>query len=77
MHLIKNKIEINNLKIKNSNIFFRNIDEEVLFINKISEMKYFFDKKEEKNKIISKNEIFNLPYEVEFSQNINETKISI
>ena len=31
-------------------------------------------KKKKKNKIISKNVIFNLPYEIEFSQNINEKK---
>ena len=81
LDLIKNQFEGDNIKIKNSNIFFRNIDEEVMFINKISNMKYFFDEKEKKNKIISKNEIFNVPYEVEFSRNINEkrtlTKINL
>tara|TARA_Y100000992_G_scaffold284912_1_gene235445 strand:+ start:490 stop:1980 length:1491 start_codon:yes stop_codon:yes gene_type:complete len=74
LNLMKKKFEGNNLKIKNSNIFFRNIDKEVMFINKISNMRYFFDEKEKKNKIISKNVIFNLPYEIEFSQNINEKK---
>ena len=32
-----------NLKIQNSNLFFRNLDNEVLFINKIKNMNYYYD----------------------------------
>ena len=38
-----------NLIIKNSNIFFRNSMNEVLFITNIFKMKYYFDSKELKN----------------------------
>ena len=64
LNLLNNNYKDTSLKIKDSNIFFRNNEKEVLFINKILDMKYFFDAKEIKNKIFSKNEIFNLPYEV-------------
>jgi len=49
-------------KIKDSNIFYRNIDEEVLFINKILTMNYYYDSKELKNILFSENEIFNIPF---------------
>lgn len=52
----------NIIKIKDSKIFFRNKNEEVLFINKIKKMKFFYDKKELRNVVESENEIFNIPY---------------
>ena len=48
--------------IKNSNVFFNNNEEEVLFVNKIIDMKYYYDTKELKNLVNSENEIFNIPY---------------
>ena len=48
--------------INDSNIFYRNIQNEVLFINKILKMKYSFDSNESKNILDSENEIFNLPF---------------
>ena len=48
--------------IKNSNIFFRNFENEVLFINNIVKMKYYFDSKELKNIFYSENKIFNIPF---------------
>ena len=59
--LDKNFLE-GSFKIKNSNIFYRNIDEEVLFINKILNMNYYYDSKELKNIIYSENELFNIPF---------------
>ena len=61
--LLNNVYFDNELKIKNSNIFFNNNNNEVLFINKILELNYFYDSKQSKNIISSKNEIFNIPYE--------------
>ena len=69
-----NKLLYGNFKegsfqIKKRNIFYRNIDNEVLFINKIDSLKYFYDTKEFKNIISSKNEIFNLPYSLKIYDN--------
>ncbi len=60
-----------NLKfeILNSNVFYRSLENEVLFINNISNAKYYFDSKEIKNKLYSNNEIFNLPYSIKIFNN--------
>ena len=63
------------LVIKNSNIFFKNKGGEVLFINKILDLKYFYDQKFLKNKIKLRSEIFNLQYELELNKNDVEKKI--
>ena len=52
----------NEIIIKNSNIFFIDRNDEVLFINKIISSKFFYDSKNLKNVFVSKNEIFNLPF---------------
>ena len=65
-----------NLTIINSNIFFRNLDNEVLFINKILKMKYYYDSKETKNILYAKNEIFNIPYSINIFSNFDKSIIS-
>ena len=52
----------NEIIIKNSNIFFNDKDNEVLFINKVISSKFFYDSKNLQNVFLSKNEIFNLPF---------------
>ena len=64
-----------NLEIKNSNIFYRNIENEVLFINKIDQLKYYYDLKDNKNMLVANNEIFNIPYTIEFKNHKDEKKI--
>ena len=63
-----------NLKIKNSNIFFKNNDGEILFINKILNMKYYYDMNELKNIFYSENELFNIPYVIELFHNKEDKK---
>ncbi len=52
----------NNITIKNSTIFFKNLSDEVLFLGKINSSKFFYDEKKLNNNLISKNEVFNLPF---------------
>ena len=66
LNILDNKFGDVILKIKNSNIFFRNSENEVLFINKILNMKYYYDQNELQNIIYSDNELFNIPYSVKF-----------
>ena len=47
--LLKKNFKEKSLLIKNSNIFFRNSENDVLFINKIKKMKYYHDQKDSKN----------------------------
>ncbi len=60
------KIEPNENKIifKNSNIFFKNSANEVLFINKIKKSEFFYDSNNLQNILNSKNEIFNIPFKL-------------
>ncbi len=62
-------------EILNSNVFYRNLENEVLFINNIANAKYYFDTKEIKNMIYANNEIFNLPYTIEIFNDKIEQKI--
>ena len=72
--LLNNNFQNRNLLIKNSNIFFKNLQEEVLFINKILKMKYFYEPKELKNIFYSDSEIFNIPISIKSSFNDDRSK---
>ena len=52
LDLLNNNYSDINLKISKSNIFFKNIDNEVLFINKILEMKYYYDQRRKEFSIL-------------------------
>ena len=73
--LLNKNFKNGNLTIKNSNTFFRNVDNEVLFINKIIKMKYFYEIKELKNILNSDNELFNIPFSMETFFNKEKSKI--
>ncbi len=60
--LLNKRYQDGNLLIKDSNIFFRHIDDEILFLSKISKIEYYYDPKELKNIFYSENEIFNVPF---------------
>ena len=74
--LLKNNFLESVLKIKNSNVFFKNSENDVLFINKIKEIKYYYDEKQFQNVLISKNELFNYPYEIKLSHDFVQKKIN-
>ena len=73
--LLNKSFEDGDLIIKESNIFFRNLNNEVLFINKILKMKYFYDEKELKNIFFVDNEIFNIPFSMKSFFNDDKKKI--
>ena len=64
------------LEILDSNIFYKNLENDVLFINHIESAKYIYDPKEFKNILFSKNNIFNLPYLLEVSNNQDKKKLN-
>ncbi len=81
VELLDRSYQDGDIIINNSNIFFKHIEDEVLFIIKIFKMKYYFDSKEMKNIFYSENEIFNIPFSMEsfFSEDNkkNVSKINI
>ena len=67
--LLKMEPNENKIILKKSNIFFKNLDEELLFLNKINNSKFYFDSYNLENVLISKNEIFNIPYTLNLKNN--------
>ena len=63
-NLLKTEPNRNKLKIKRSNIFFTNKNDEVLFINQINDSQFYYDFKNLKNVLVSKNKVFNVPYKL-------------
>ncbi len=68
-NLLNTKPSKNKIIIKNSNIFYKNDYEEVLFINKIFNSKFYYDSNYLENILSSKNEIFNIPFIFEIKKN--------
>ena len=74
--LLDRNFEDIKFEIVDSNIFYKNLDNDVLFINHIESAKYVYDSIEFKNILYSKNNIFNLPYSLEASINQDEKKLN-
>ena len=62
--LLKTEASENRIIIKNSNIFFKNDNGDILFINKIKKSEFYYDSYNLVNVLKSKNEIFNIPYKL-------------
>ncbi len=70
-NLLQKDFGLSTLNIRDSNIFYRNSNNEVLFINKIHNMEYYYDEKVSENILYSKNEVFNIPYKFKIFNNNN------
>ena len=75
IELLDNNFNDNSFEIKDSHIFYQNNDNDVLFINKIINIRYFHDVKNLNSVVVSENEIFNIPYFLEFYDNRAKKKI--
>jgi hypothetical protein len=75
LDLLENNFSKNKLKINNSNIFYQDINGEVLFINKIKKMDFFVDFQNLTKIVYSENEIFNIPYTYRLIDQRAENKI--
>ena len=62
--LLKIEPSENKIVIKNSNIFFKDNNDDILFINKIKKSEFYYDSYNLENVLKSKNEIFNVPYKL-------------
>ena len=70
----ENKFSKKKIKINNSNIFFKDNLNEVISIIKISNAFLFFDEKNLFNLFDLKGEIFNIPFELNYQNEINSQK---
>tara|TARA_B100001057_G_scaffold470897_1_gene532659 strand:+ start:1204 stop:2691 length:1488 start_codon:yes stop_codon:yes gene_type:complete len=74
--LLKIEPSENKVIIKNSNIFFKNNDDDILFINKIKKSQFYYDSFNLENVFKSKNEIFNTPYKLVIKNNKFNKRLS-
>ena len=75
--LLKTEPNENKIVIKDSNIFFKDKNEEVLFINKIYESKFFYDPNRLANILSAKNKIFNIPFTIDIKNDKFNKKIFV
>ena len=73
--LLSKNFKDGDLIIKKSNIFFKTLEGEVLFINKILKMRYYYEPNELKNIIYIDNEVFNIPFSMKSFFNNDKSKI--
>ena len=66
---LKTEPNENEIILKKSNIFFKDIDEDLLFLNKILNGKFYYDSTNLENVLASKNRIFNIPYKLNIKNN--------
>ncbi len=62
--LLKTEPNANKIVIKKSNIFFKDDNDEVLFLNKIYNSKYYYDSNNLENILTAKIEIFKIPFKL-------------
>ena len=62
--LLQTEPNENQIIFKKSNIFFRGLDNELLFLNKVIDSNFYYDSYNLENILSSKNEIFNVPYKL-------------
>ena len=79
-NLLNTQPNENKIVWKKSNLFFKSVDDEVLFLNKIEKGKFFYDSYNLVNVLSAENKIFNTPYKIvikndKFNKEIN-TKFS-
>ena len=63
-NLLKTEPNENKILFKKSNIFFKDNNDEILFINKIKKSEFFYDSNNLHNTLVVKNEVFNIPYKL-------------
>ena len=63
-NLLKTEPNENKILIKDSKIFFKGENDELLFINKINNYEFYYDPKNLLNTLLSSNEIFNVPFKL-------------
>ena len=65
----------NKFIIKNTNFFYENSENEILFINKILNYDLYYDLKKKLNILEGQGEIFNIPYQINIENNNQEKKL--
>ena len=76
LSLLNNKFYQDEIKISDSHIFYRNINDDVIFINSVNDLSIKFEKSNFNSILKSQNEIFNIPYSFSIDKDISN-KVSV
>tara|TARA_E500000178_G_C17024517_1_gene757289 strand:- start:432 stop:2015 length:1584 start_codon:yes stop_codon:yes gene_type:complete len=68
---LNNPEKLNKVFFKKSKFFYRDKESELLFLSKIDNLKFFYDEKNKLQKVKSFFEIFNIPFRLNISKDIN------
>ena len=66
---LKNSEVVDRFFFKESKFFYKDEDDELLFLSKIDRLKFFYDDKNDLQKVKSAFEIFNIPFKLDISKN--------
>ena len=69
---LNNPEKVDKVFFKNSKFFYKDKEDELLFLSKIDELKFFYDEKNKLKKVKSFFEIFNIPFKLDISKNIDD-----
>ena len=68
---LNNPEKIDKVFFKKSKFFYRDKEDELLFLSIIDSLKFFYDEKNELQKVKASFEIFNIPFKFDISKNFN------
>ena len=71
---LKNLKTQNKVVFKKNKLFFRDMDQDLLFLSKLKKIDYFYDNTNQLQRLNSELEIFNTPFNLKVSRNYNEKK---
>ena len=72
---LNNSEKVNKIFFKKSKFFYKDKEDELLFLSKIDDLKFFYDEKNKLQKVKSTFEIFNIPFKLDILKDIdNENK---
>ena len=68
-NLLQTEPNENKILFKKTNIFFNTFEDELLFLDKVKNGKFYYDATYLENVLEAKSEIFNIPYKLEIRNN--------
>lgn len=75
LKILKLPVNKNKFLIKNTNFFYKNLEKEILFVNKILNYDLYYDLEKKLNILMGQGEIFNIPYQIDIENNNEEKKL--
>ena len=63
------------IKFKNSKVFYRDKNENIIFLVKISDLNFLYNEKKIENNMVANYEVFNTPFKLDVKNDLNNKKI--